>query len=140
MAPEYARVHGVHLRDHFPWWLPCWSVWLGEDTVVKHRYRGGIHATHANTLNSGKSIITGHLHSLKITPYTDYNGTRWGVDTGSLADVYGPQFNDYLEDNPRNWRSGFIVLTFHKGRLLWPEQVHVIGEGLVEFRGQIHEV
>lgn len=140
VAPEYARIHGVHLQDHFPWWEPCWSVWLGEDTVIKHRFKGGIHATHNNTLNSGKTIVTGHLHSLKVTPFTDYGGTRWGVDCGTLADPYGPQFNDYLEDNPRNWRSGFVVLTFHKGRLLWPEVVHVIGKGQVEFRGQVFEV
>lgn len=142
VAPEYARIHGVHLKDHFPNWETAWALWINDDVVIKHRYKGGIHATHNNTVNSGKTIVTGHLHSLKVTPFTDYNGDRWGVDTGTLAQVGGPQFRDYMEDGPANWRSGFAVLTFHEGRLLWPELVHVIDEeaGLVSFRGRVWHV
>lgn len=139
-AGEYEKVHGFSLKDHFPDWTPCWSVWPTESVVVKHRYKGGIHATHNNTVNSGASIVTGHLHSLKVTPFSDYNGTRYGVDTGTLADTTGPQFTDYLEDNPMNWRSGFAVLTFHKGRLLWPELAHKFADGVIEFRGQLVDV
>ena len=142
VAPEYAKVNGVHLKDHFPTWETAWSVWINDDVVVKHRYKGGIHATHNNTVNAGKSIVTGHLHSLKVTPFTDYNGDRWGVDTGTLAQVGGPQFIDYMEDGPANWRSGFAVLTFWNGRLLWPELVHVMDEeaGLVSFQGKVWHV
>lgn len=140
VAPEYARVNGVHLRDSFPDWQPCWLVVINDSVVIKHRFRGGIHATHNNVLWSGKSIFTGHLHSLKVTPLSDYNGTRWGGDCGTLADPYGPQFADYTELNPVNWRSGFIVLTFVNGRLMWPEIVHVISDGQVEFRGEIIDV
>lgn len=142
VAPEYGKIHGVHLKDHFPEWEPCWSVWVNDDLIIKHRYKGGVHATHNNTKDSGRSMVTGHLHSLKVTPWTDYNGTRFGVDCGTMADPWGPQFRDYMEDNPRNWRSGFAILTFHKGRLLWPEVVHVIDEhkGLVEFRGKVYSV
>ena len=139
-APEFQNVKGFSLKDHFPKWLPCWSAWPTEDVVVKHRLKGGIHATHNNTVSGGKSIITGHLHSLKVTPWSDYNGTRYGVDTGTLADAAGPQFEDYLESNPVNWRSGFAVLTFHNGRLLWPEVVHSLGGGKVEFRGNVVDV
>lgn len=139
VAPEYARIHGVHLKDHFNFWEPCWSIWINDVVVVKHRFKGGIHATHNNTLWAGKSTVTGHLHSLKVTPLTDYNGTRFGVDSGTMADPWGPQF-EYMEDNPRNWRAGFIVLTFRDGRLMWPEVCHVIGEDAVEFRGEIVKV
>lgn len=140
VAPEFAGVHGVHLKDHFPDWKACWSVWVNDGSVIKHRFKGGIHAAHNNTLWSGRTLVTGHLHSLKVTPHTDYNGTRFGVDTGTLADVYGKQFTDYTEDNPRSWRSGFAVLTFDKGRLLWPEVVHVMGDKEVEFRGKVYAV
>lgn len=140
VAPEYADIYGVHLKDHFPEWEPCWACWINEDVVVKHRFKNGVHATHNNTLWSGKTIITGHLHSLKVTPFTDYNGTRYGVDCGCIADPKGPQFRDYLETNPTNWRSGFIVLTFVKGRLMWPEVVSVIDKDSVEFRGKIIHV
>lgn len=140
VAPEYARVNGVHLKDHFPGWQPCWSLWINDDVIIKHRLNKGLHATHNNTLKSGKTMVTGHLHSLKVTPWTDYNGTRYGVDTGTLADPFGPQFNDYMEDGPRNWRSGFVVLTFRNGRLMWPEVVSVVDENTVEFRGELIRV
>lgn len=139
-VPEFMHTKGFKLNDHFPNWISCWSCWPTEDVVVKHRYKGGIHATHNNTVNAGKSIVTGHLHSLKVTPFADYGGNRFGVDTGTLADPDGPQFTDYLEDNPTNWRSGFAVLTFHNGRLLWPEVVHRHSEGKIEFRGQVIDV
>jgi hypothetical protein len=139
-VPEFMHVGGFKLSDHFPAWIPCWSCWPTEDVVVKHRLKGGIHATHNNTVNSGISTVTGHLHSLKVTPFSDYRGNRFGVDTGTLADPDGPQFTDYLEDSPVNWRSGFAVLTFHNGRLLWPELVHKWGKDSIEFRGQVIDV
>jgi hypothetical protein len=140
VAPEYANVHGVHLKDNFPKWDPCWAVLINSDTVVKHRFKSGLHAPHNNTLWAGRSIITGHLHSLKVMPISDYNGTRWGVDCGTMADPYGPQFYNYTELNPLNWRSGFILLTFVKGELLWPEHIFVRGPGSVDFRGKILNV
>ncbi len=53
----------------------------------------------------------------------------------TAADPYGPQFTDYTKDNPVDWRSGFIVLTFHDGELLRPQEVQVVREGVVEYRG-----
>lgn len=140
VAPEYARVNGTRLVDHFPDWEPCWSVWIDDQTVVKHRFKSGIHAPWNNTMWAGKSIVTGHLHSQKVYPLSDYNGTRWGVDCGTLAEPTGPQFRNYTEDAPLNWRSGFCVLTFWKGRMLTPELVRVVGDGQVEWRGKVVEV
>lgn len=139
-APQYEHVKGFNLKDHFPAWQPCWTAWNGSDTVIKHRHRSGVHATHNNTVNAGINIITGHLHSLRVSAFTDYRGTRYGVDTGCLAEPRGPQFENYLEQNATNWRSGFAVLTFHKGRLLMPELVQVCGPGEVEFRGKVLQV
>lgn len=141
VAPEYANVHGVSLKDHFPAWEPCWSVWINctgtDGVVVKHRFKGGIHAAHNNVMWAGKSMVTGHLHSAKVSPFTDYGGTRYGVDTGCLAETYGSQFRDYTEDSPRNWRSGFAVLTFKDGRLLMPELVLEWDDSTVQFRGEL---
>jgi hypothetical protein len=138
-APEFAKTFGFKLEDHFPSWEFCMTCWATDDVIIKHRYKGGVHATHNNTATAGKSIVTGHLHSLKVTPYADYNGNRFGVDTGTLAEPYGPQFS-YGEDNPLNHRSGFAILTFNNGKLLWPELVHKWDEDQVEFRGQIINV
>lgn len=141
VAPEFKRVHGVHLRDHFSnRWEPCWSCWINDDIYVSHRYKCGVHHGYNETLHAGLSTVTGDKHALNVTRFSDLRGTRWGVDCGMLADPFGPQFRDYSEDNPRSHEAGFIVLTFIEGRLLWPEVVHVLDKGLVSFRGQIHEV
>jgi len=139
-APQYEHVKGFSLKDHFPAWHPCWACWATDDVVIKHRWKGGVHATHNNTVNSGVTMVTGHLHSLKVTPFNDYNGTRYGVDTGTLADTDGVQFENYLELSPTNWRSGFALLTFHNGRLLFPELIMKYAEGQVEFRGKVYDV
>lgn len=138
-AGEFEGVAGFRLADHFPTWQMAMSIWVNDNVVIKHRCKGGVHATHNNTVTAGRSIVTGHLHSLKVTPFSDYDGTRYGVDTGTLSDPYGPHAA-YGEDNPLNHRSGFAVLTFHNGRLLWPELVAVVDEETVEFRGKVWKV
>jgi hypothetical protein len=138
-APQFKDVQGFKLPDHIPDWEFCWACWPTDEVIVKHRYKGGIHATHNNTVTAGVSIVTGHLHSLKVTPFSDYNGNRYGVDTGTLAETDGPQFT-YGELNPSNHRSGFAVLTFFNGQLLWPELVHKFDENMVEFRGEVIDV
>ena len=138
-APQFKDVQGFKLTDHIPNWDFCWAVWPTEDVIIKHRYKGGIHATHNNTVQSGKSVVTGHLHSLKVTPFSDYNGVRYGVDTGTLAETDGPQFT-YAELNPSNHRSGFAVLNFHNGKMLWPQLASKFDEDLIDFRGQVIDV
>jgi predicted phosphodiesterase len=141
-APQYEGVQGFTLKDHFPHWQPCWSYWINDHTVIKHRWKGGRYAGSNNTTFAGTSIVTGHTHQLKVEPFTDYNGTRYGVQTGCLANPMGDQFSDYTEDNPKDWRSGFAVLNFHDGKLLPPELVQVWDEdkGEVTFRGKIWSV
>ena len=134
----FRNIMGFNLSDHFPFWKFSTSMMINNNVMIKHRYHNGIHAVYNNTLKSGTSIVTGHLHSLKVTPWTDYNGTRYGVDTGCLAACDGPQFG-YAEDNPANHRSGFAVLSFYENKLLPPELIEVLDEdkGLITFRGQV---
>lgn len=140
VAPEYEGLPGFHLKDHFPAWTPAWSCWINNNTVIKHRFKGGVHGAYNNTIHSGLSCVTGHTHRCLVTPYSDYRGTRFGVETGTLAEPYGPQFIDYTEDNPVNWQSGFAVLTFRGGELLPPELVYVVGPGQIAFRGSMIDV
>lgn len=130
---EYEGIHGFTLRDHLPRWHDAWSIMINGNTMVKHRFNNGLHAAFNNTLRAGTSIVTGHLHRLLVTPWGDYNGRRYGVDTGCLADPHGAQFT-YAEDNPSPHCAGFAVLTFKDGRLLPPELCEVI-EGKAYFRG-----
>jgi hypothetical protein len=136
----YEGVSGFTLKDHFPLWKPCWSFWVNEDTCIKHRWKGGFGAGRANTLNSGVNMVTGHTHNLAVQPFTDYNGTRYGIQTGCLADPNGEQFMAYTEDNPKDWRSGFALMSFERGRLMLPELIQVCGEDEFEFRGCINQV
>lgn len=141
-APQFEGVKGYCLKDHFPLWQPCWSYWINDETVIKHKWKGSFGAGRANALNSGKHFVTGHTHVLAVQPLTDYNGTRYGVQTGMLANPDGDQFSDYTEDNPKDWRSGFAMLTFDRGQLLMPELVQVWNEekGEIQFRGKIWSV
>jgi len=141
VLPQYEGIQGFDLADHTPNWKWYWSIAVNDSCMIKHRWHNGIHAVHNNILKSGWSFVSGHLHSLKCLPYTDYTGTRYGVDTGTMACVKDNQFI-YAENNPLNWRSGFAVLTFNNGRLMPPELAEVVDEdkGLYYFRGQVMKV
>lgn len=145
VAKEYAKLNGFHLKDYFPKWAACWSAWINPDSdvpcVVKHRFKGGIGATRANVLNAGTHMVTGHLHSANVRGLNDYRKqTRWGVDTGCLADPSAEAFVDYTEDGPLDWRSGFGVFTFKDGVLLQPELALVYDKKHIQFRGQLISV
>ena len=141
-VPQYSGVDGFSLKYHFPEWETCWSFWIGEETVVKHRFKGGRTAGYSNLVAAGNTnIITGHTHVLCVSPISNYQGHFFGVQTGCLADPMSPTF-EYAEDNPLDWRSGFVILSFDQGRMLMPEMVMVTDEqnGEYEFRGAIHQV
>jgi hypothetical protein len=139
--PEARGIQGVHLKDHFPGWQPCWRVDINDDIVVRHREYGGEHAGWQNVLKSGKTMVTGHDHRLGVVPYTDYTGTRYGVRTGFMCDSpEDKQFVNYLEARRPNWLAGFAVLSFAQGKLLLPEIVKKWSDNEVEFRGGIVRV
>lgn len=143
--PQFRGVKGVHLSDHFPVWQKAMSCFVNEGieggtTMVKHRWKGGINATRANTLNAGISMVTGHLHCQNVRPLSDYSRfDRYGVDTGCVADKEHRAFS-YTEDSALDWRSGFAILTYMKGRLMMPELVTKWDDRAVQFRGQLHKV
>jgi len=139
VAPEFAGVNGFSIGDHFPLWDQTGCVWLTDNTICLHRDHNGLHAVHNNALKSGVNIITGHLHSAKAVAWTDYNGTRWGCDTGTLAEPYGPQFG-YMENRSRNWRSAFALLSITNGRLQQPHLALKWDDNHMDFCGQIVEV
>lgn len=134
-VPEYKHLTGTTLDEHLPAWFSCWSVMVNENTMIKHRFNNGIHAAYNNTLRAGTNIVTGHLHRLLVTRWADYKGARYGVDTGTLADLDGDQFL-YAEDNPRPWGSGFAVLTFDADGQLLPPELCEVTRGKAYFRGE----
>lgn len=133
-VPEFAGVMGFCLKDHFPGWKFSISLFVNNNLMIKHRFRNGTHATWNNALHSGVSMCTGHLHRLQATILSDYRGTRWGIDCGTLADTAGDHMH-YGEDNPTNHCSGFAVLTIVDGELIHPEFCSVQGDRAY-FRGK----
>lgn len=135
-AGEYIGVPGTDLPDHFPEFNFAWSTQINDDTMIKHRWHNGLHATWNNTLKSGYNFFSNHLHRLCVTPITDYRSRRYGVDCGTLSD-FGPTVDKFIygEDNPFNWGSGFCLATFERGKLLPPELI-VVQDDVAYFRGQ----
>lgn len=112
-APHIEGVPGTRLQDHFPRWQFQTGLMINDSCIVKHRFKGGVHAGHNNTLWAGLSMVTGHDHILRVTRLSDYRGTRYGVQGGTLADPHGPMF-DYTEAAPLNWQMGFTVGYFEE--------------------------
>jgi len=108
-APELVGWPGMSLEDHFPKWTFCLSVDICAKVVIKHFWQTSLHGAYLNTRYSGKTMITGHTHRGLIRPYHDYSGVRYGIETGTLADPFGPQFR-YVNNNPRDWHPGFLIL------------------------------
>jgi hypothetical protein len=142
-APAMEGVKGMKYEDRLPGWQYAWAWMVNSHTLIKHRIKNGIHATWNNTAEAQVSTVTGHMHNLRVTPRSTMGptngGNLYGVDTGMLADPWGPQFA-YVEQGPRNWRAGFAVLTFVDGVLMPPELCQVVAEDVVFFRGNRIEV
>lgn len=143
--PQMKGIKGVHLADHFAIWTKAMSCMVNYGTesgrtMIKHRLKGGKHATYNNVKEAGTHIITGHLHSQNIRSVSDYRGfDLYGVDTGCVADREHRAFS-YTENAPTDWRSGFALLTYRDGELMVPELITRWRDNKVQFRGEIISV
>jgi hypothetical protein len=91
---------------------------------------------------SGTHTVSGHTHHQGVAAVTDYTGCRLGIQLGTMAEPNQPTF-DYAEDAPKNWSSGFALLSIKKNWLLQPEFVRIHSQheaGEYEWRGEIHKV
>ena len=123
-----------NLASRFTDWTMAYAFDI-NGTEVRHRFRGGIHTAWNNALHSGVNIISGHTHQLQVTAMRDRNGSRWGIETGCIADPKGPQF-EYTEGAPTRAQMGFAIITFDaEGRMMPPELCEMVG-GRPVFRGQ----
>lgn len=137
---KFAGLQGLRLEDHFNNWDMAWSCPVNWNTpgatMIKHRFASsGIHAAYNSVLRGGVNTVSGHTHQLEVKCWGDYRGRRYGVQTGSLADLHGPQF-EYHEQNPSPACAGFAVLTYCEGELVYPELCEVKGNR-AWFRGKV---
>ena len=140
-APEVEDVAGTRLAHYLPRWPESWSVHINDDFLAKHRLRGGIHAAWNNVQAAGMHIATSHTHRLVVRSFRGYrSNAHYGVETGTLGnapqdvDDAGSGPGEYGEDSPAPHTSGFMVLTWLRGRLLPPEPC-AVDDGVAYFRG-----
>lgn len=121
----------------FPAWNISTSTIINDTFLWKHKpVKGGIHARRNSVLNAGINVGNGHTHRLGVTYVSDYQGTRHGVECGTLADPLADQFF-YVEDNPTDWQSGFVVQIF-KDKQVESYPIHVI-DGKARFNGKVYK-
>lgn len=142
-APMFQGITGFSLKDHFPSWTFCVSLWVEgaeRPIMIKHiPVNSGVHAGYNSALKSGTHFVSGHTHQMECKSWSDYTGHRYGVQCGTMADINQPTF-DYANDAPKNWVSGFVVLTVRDNFLLTPEFVKVHKPAEYEWRGEIHRI
>lgn len=136
--PQFKGVPGFNFTDHLPKeWRYAMSILINNNTIFLHGWHGGVHCAFNNVIKSGISIVTGHTHTLDIKPFTDYNGTRFGISTGTLATIQNNKLFAYTNASPLNWQAGFVVLTYIDGELQYPEVCNVNAAGHAVFRGKV---
>lgn len=127
-APEALELPHTRLEDWIPKWPLSWTVEVNPGTasmtVIRHRNQSGM--LHLQAVKAGCHYVHGHLHRLNVHDVASFQGPRYSVDTGSLADPESDAF-DYAEGNPDH-AQGFAVLTYCDGALMPPELVRIFGD------------
>src|SRR5215475_11152570 len=108
---------------------PCSRIQRRRARATSARCRSA-----ARRLFFKRDAMASHLHCQNVRPLSDYRAfDRYGVDIGCLADKNHSAFA-YTEDSPLDWRSGFALLTYRDGRLMYPELVTKWDDDSVQFR------
>jgi len=133
-AEHFLDMPYTRLEDWIPAWPLSWTVEINSGgpgmTVVRHRNQAGM--LHLQGQKAVCHYVHGHCHKLGVHRLPTFNGMRYSVDTGALADPDSDVF-DYAEGAP-NHLQGFVVLTYKGGKLMPPELVEVV-DGVAWFRG-----
>lgn len=136
-VPEYEGIGGFLLRDHLPHWADSLRIDINDDCVVIHDWHSGVHSGWNDVIKGGCHTVTGHTHELSVKAHRGFKDTHYGIKTGMLADEYQSEF-DYRQGKPGfNWQSGFAVLTWREGQLLYPELCAVRDDERAYFRGKL---
>ena len=136
-VPQFEGIGGFLLKDHLPHWMDSERIDINDDTVVIHDWHSGIHSGWNDTLKGGCTVVTGHTHELSAKAHRGFKNTHYGVKTGMLADNEQEEFDYRLSKPGFNWQSGFAVLTWVDGMMLYPEFCAVRDNGKAYFRGKL---
>lgn len=134
-VPEYEGIGGFLLRDHLPDWADSDRIDVNEDMVIIHDWHSGLHSGWNDVLKGGCHTVTGHTHELSAKAHKGFKELHYGIKTGMLADEFQEEFDYRIGKPGMNWQSGFAVLTWVDGMLLYPEFAAVREDGNCYFRG-----
>ena len=107
-APKLEGLKFTSLSEHFPEFTFTQSLFVNKAAYFVHRFKGGKHAPYNDALHAGVTMITSHDHTNHQRPIKNLAGMHFGIKTGSLAEVDGPQFA-YHEGGVADQHSGFVV-------------------------------
>lgn len=146
VAPEFKKIKGIHLSDHFGLWEKGWSCLINDRiesgaTMVKHiPISMGETGLLLNVRKSGISVVNNHAHRQNFVQVSDYRHfDLYGVDSGMIADKEHPAF-EYTQDSAKNWRSGFVEMTYRDKRHLVPQLATKWDDKHIQFKGSIIRV
>ena len=89
---------------------------------------------------SGISVVNNHLHRQNFVQVSDYRHyDLYGVDTGMIADKEHAAF-EYTQDSSKNWRSGFVEMTYSESRHLIPQLATKWDDRHMQFKGDLIRV
>ncbi len=135
-APELKEMPFTRLEDWAPHWPLSWTVEINAGTpgmtVLRHRNQAGM--LHLQAQKAGCHYAHGHLHRLNIHRMPTFQGVRYSIDGGSLADPTSDGF-DYAEGNIEH-AQGFVVLTY-RNYILMPPEICELVDGKAWFRGKL---
>jgi len=137
-VPEYEGIGGFLLRDHLPFWADSDRIDVNDDTVILHDWHSGLHSGWNDVLKGGCHTVTGHTHELSCKAHKGFKELHYGIKTGMLADEFQEEFDYRIGKPGMNWQSGFAVLTWRDGMLLYPEFCAVREDGRAYFRGKLY--
>lgn len=135
-VPEYEGIGGFLLKDHLPHWMDSDRIDVNENMVIIHDWHAGVHSGWNDVLKGGCHTVTGHTHELGCKAHRGFKDTHYGIKTGMLADEHQSEFDYRLGKPGMNWQSGFAVLTWVDGMLLFPEFCAVRDDEAAYFRGK----
>jgi len=135
-VPEYEGIGGFLMKDHLPLWADSDRIDVNEDMVIIHDWHSGIHSGWNDVLKGGCHTVTGHTHELSCKAHKGFKELHYGIKTGMLADEDQSEFDYRIGKPGMNWQSGFAVLTWVDGVLLYPEFAAVRDDGNCYFRGK----
>ena len=133
-VPGLSLEHQINVRAKLGYTI-CLSAVFNDCFIVKHRWHNGVHSSYNDVLKGGKNIATGHDHKLNIRPWSDYSGTRYGIKTGTLSDLWDECFT-YMENNPGDWQPGCVVVEV-LGNIIHPTACYMIYDKHHPKRGKI---